>query len=172
MLFAPPAALLKWPLRLLPDAVHVELLARALNHGLRGQRLGRRLEALDGKSVRLHITDADCFLHFRLQDGRLHPAGRQYADVTIRGTVEDFLALATRREDPDTLFFHRRLAIEGDTETGLSVKNLLDAFEYDLEAHLREVLPAPLAAAAAAVAWHALAPSRSSPPSRARVRPS
>jgi predicted lipid carrier protein YhbT len=142
---APPAALLKWLLRLLPDAVHVEVLARVLNHGLRGQRLGARLEALDGKSVRLHITDADCFLHLRLQDGRLLPAGRHCADVTIRGTAEDFLALATRREDPDTLFFHRRLAIEGDTETGLTVKNLLDAFEYDWEAHFRDVLGPGLA---------------------------
>ena len=34
-----------------------------------------------------------------------------------------------RQEDPDTLFFHRRLSIEGDTELGLLVKNLLDRIE-------------------------------------------
>ena len=37
--------------------------------------------------------------------------------------------MATRRVDPDTLFFERRLSIDGDTETGLRLKNLLDAVE-------------------------------------------
>jgi hypothetical protein len=37
-------------------------------------------------------------------------------------------ALALRREDPDTLFFTRRLVLEGDTELGLALKNALDAF--------------------------------------------
>jgi predicted lipid carrier protein YhbT len=34
-----------------------------------------------------------------------------------------------RKEDPDTLFFSRRLLMEGDTELGLLVKNTLDAME-------------------------------------------
>jgi predicted lipid carrier protein YhbT len=37
--------------------------------------------------------------------------------------------LAKRQEDPDTLFFNRRLSMEGDTELGLIVKNALDALE-------------------------------------------
>jgi len=37
--------------------------------------------------------------------------------------------MATRRTDPDTPFFERRLAIEGDTETGLKLENLPDASE-------------------------------------------
>jgi predicted lipid carrier protein YhbT len=37
--------------------------------------------------------------------------------------------LARRQEDPDTLFFSRRLSMEGDTELGLLVKNTLDAIE-------------------------------------------
>ena len=45
----------------------------------------------------------------------------------------------TRREDPDTLFFNRRLCIEGDTATGVHVKNLLDALEYDWESHFQNV---------------------------------
>jgi predicted lipid carrier protein YhbT len=32
--------------------------------------------------------------------------------------------IAARKQDPDTLFFQRRLVIEGDTELGLYVKNL------------------------------------------------
>jgi predicted lipid carrier protein YhbT len=39
--------------------------------------------------------------------------------------------LVSRQEDPDTLFFLRRLMIEGDTELGLAVKNLLDSRDPD-----------------------------------------
>jgi predicted lipid carrier protein YhbT len=35
-----------------------------------------------------------------------------------------------REEDPDTLFFARRLTIEGDTELGLVAKNLLDGIDW------------------------------------------
>ena len=57
----------------------------------------------------------------------------------------DFLLLLARREDPDTLFFSRRLVSEGDTELGLIVKNLLDALDPDA---VLSRLPAPLARAA------------------------
>jgi predicted lipid carrier protein YhbT len=38
--------------------------------------------------------------------------------------------MVSRQEDPDTLFFNRSLSIEGDTELGLRVKNMLDALEW------------------------------------------
>ncbi len=48
-------------------------------------------------------------------------------DLRITGHSYDFLLLAARREDADTLFFQRRLVSEGDTELGLHLKNFLDA---------------------------------------------
>ena len=66
-------------------------------------------------------------------------------DLTISATARDFLLLLSRREDPDTLFFSRRLVSEGDTELGITVKNLLDAL--DPESVLNR-LPQPLARAA------------------------
>ena len=139
------------PLRFIPDTVHAELFARVLNHLLRGQPLAARLHEIDGKSVCIHIRDAASELHFRIEQGRLRPAAPGRTDVCIRGDVEDYWQLATRREDPDTLFFSRRLCIEGDTETGVHVKNLLDALDYDWEAHFRDVLGATLGSAAFAV---------------------
>lgn len=131
---------LRLPLRLVPAAVHAELFARVFNHVMRGQALTGRLTALNGKTVGLHITDAPTLLRFRIEHGRLARHDGTASDVTIRGALEEFWRLATRAEDPDTLFFSRRLAIEGDTETGLHVKNLLDALDYDIEAHVRAVL--------------------------------
>lgn len=133
------------PLRFIPDAVHTEVLARVVSHLLRGQALAARLREIDGKTVCIHITDGSCELHFLIKDGRLHPAPQRQANVYIRGCLNDFWLLATRREDPDTLFFSRRLCLEGDTETGLHIKNLLDSLEYDWEAHFRTVLGEPVA---------------------------
>ena len=48
---------------------------------------------------------------------------------TITATLSVFLRLLAREEDPDTLFFNRELSVEGDTELGLMVKNMLDAVE-------------------------------------------
>lgn len=131
---------LRLPLRFIPAAVHAELLARVFNHLMRGQTLGARLAALNGKTIGLHITDAPTLIRFRIENGRLARHDGAASDVTIRGALEEFWRLAMRTEDPDTLFFSRRLAIEGDTETGLHVKNLLDALDYDIEAHVRAVL--------------------------------
>lgn len=56
---------------------------------------------------------------------------REAVDVFIRGTGRDLLLLPRRQEDPDTLFFRQCLVIEGDTDLGLGVKNLLDGLVPD-----------------------------------------
>jgi len=142
---------LRLPLRFIPDPVHAEVFARLCNHLLRGQIVALRLPELDGKVVRIEVSDAPSRIDLAIRNGRLYAAAGRRPDVTIRGKLEDFWQLATRAEDPDTLFFHRRLSIEGDTETGLHVKNLLDALDYDLEAHVRAVLHSPFANAAVAL---------------------
>ncbi len=142
---------LRLPLQALPDALHTAVSARLLNHLLRGQRLAARLTEIEGRSVCLDIRDACTKLCFRIESGRLVAARPGPPDVTVRGDLRDFLDLATRTEDADTLFFQRRLYLEGDVDTGVHLKNLLDASDYDGEAHLRAVLPGPLAAAAIAL---------------------
>lgn len=52
-------------------------------------------------------------------------------DVSIRGNLKSFVLLAAQKEDPDTLFFQRDLIIEGDTDLGLQVKNLLDSLDWE-----------------------------------------
>ena len=56
---------------------------------------------------------------------------RQPPDVSISGNLEEFVLLASNREDPDTQFFQRRITIEGDTELGLEVKNLIYSLDPD-----------------------------------------
>jgi predicted lipid carrier protein YhbT len=85
---------------------------------------------LAGRVVRIVVIDAGLALTLRCREGRFEPESTVCPpDVTISADAADFVALAARRVDPDTLFFARRLAIEGDTEVGLAVRNLLDAVD-------------------------------------------
>ena len=131
-----------------PGGVHSRVLATLFNHALKGQDVTDRFEEIEGKSVQLTITDLPCTLHFRFERGSLRLCGERNGDVVIAGDLGAFLMLAAREEDPDTLFFTRQLTIEGETETGLHIKNLLDSMDYDLNAHFDAVLPPPLAAMA------------------------
>jgi predicted lipid carrier protein YhbT len=106
-------------------------------------------QPLVGRRYAIHVKDLGLRLRFTVSQRGFAPEGifqgRGEPDLTISATARDFLLLLGRREDPDTLFFSRRLVSEGDTELGLTVKNLLDAL--DPEAVLGG-LPAPLARAA------------------------
>ena len=139
-----PVSVARRVLRRAPAPLQARLLVLAGNQLLRGQPLAERLDELAGKRIRLCVDDVPLSLAFEIGSGGLRRTVRP-AHVTIRGTLQDFVDLASRREDPDTLFFQRRLAVEGETETGLHLKNLLDGWEYDLPGHLRAVLPGPLA---------------------------
>lgn len=142
------ARLLRWSLGIVPGPLQAPAGALLFNHLARGQAFVSRLREIDGRSVAIDVTDLKRTVCFRIDGERLRAVETRAPDVVIRGDVEGFLRLATRREDPDALFFQRRLCIEGDTEVGVHVKNLLDAQEFDWEAHLRAVLPAPVAARA------------------------
>ncbi|HEX7644462.1 MAG TPA: SCP2 sterol-binding domain-containing protein [Burkholderiaceae bacterium] len=90
-------------------------------------------EAMSGKVVRIKVTDAGAAFDFRWQgDGFVACAATSLPDLTIAASAHDFYLLSQRREDPDTLFFARRLAMDGDTDLGLLVKNSLDAIDAPL----------------------------------------
>lgn len=89
-------------------------------------RLRAALAPLHGKVVQVEIAGLPFALRLTLDSIGLRPSLAR-PDVTLRARLADYLALALRREDPDTLFFTRRLVLEGDTELGLALKNALDA---------------------------------------------
>jgi predicted lipid carrier protein YhbT len=143
-----PRRLSPWPS---PAALLARAFATTFNHVMRGQGLARRLRELDGKRIRLHAEDLPWALELRVDGGILRvaePGGTP--NVTIRGNLADLHRLAKRSEDADTLFFERRLSIEGETQTGLLIKNMLDALDWSWDAHVRAVLPLPLATLAIA----------------------
>jgi len=113
------------------------LFVTALNLALAKQLTADVTQMLVGKQLRLRVTDAHWAFDFEWRDNRFAACKNAgAADLTISASAHDFVKLARRQEDPDTLFFNRRLAMEGDTELGLLVKNTIDAIELpvmDLE---------------------------------------
>ena len=103
-------------------------------------------QMLLGKKLRLRVTDAQWAFDFEWVNGRFSASqNKGAADLTISASAYDFVLLARRQEDPDTLFFSRRLSMEGDTELGLLVKNTLDAIELPV-LNLEQFKPAQLLA--------------------------
>ena len=89
------------------------------------------LAFLKGKWVSLEVTDLSLRWNITLGENGLTLApGAVLPDTVISGGSNDLLALAAQTEDPDTLFFQRRLRIEGDTELGLEAKNILYSMEF------------------------------------------
>lgn len=129
--FTIPAPLARFAARL-PQQPPTLALTTALNLAL-GRILPREaLEPLIGHHLRMCVSDAGLTLDFMLGERGFRvvtPAARPA--LTLSASTRDYLALALREEDADTLFFSRRLIMEGDTELGLLVKNTLDAVDWD-----------------------------------------
>lgn len=131
-----------WPLRFalrsIPDWIHARVLSYGFNYLMKGQCFCSRLEYLNGKRLWLTLNDTSNSWRFQIENGRFYPDKiAAPPEVHIKGDLENFIQLATRSEDPDTLFFARQLSLEGNTEDGLYLKNMLDAMEFDTEVHFK-----------------------------------
>ncbi|GGE54708.1 hypothetical protein GCM10011533_03960 [Streptosporangium jomthongense] len=84
----------------------------------------------EGRRIRLEVNGGQPGITFGFWAGRLRVLEGP-GEATIRGSLSAFKTLSERKQDPDQLFFQRRLVIEGDTELGLALKNLLDSLEWD-----------------------------------------
>jgi O2-independent ubiquinone biosynthesis accessory factor UbiT len=143
-----PAAL-SLPLKMLPSAIHNRALVTAINKLFKQDLAEGELNFLQDRIIHIIIEDIAVECRLTLNRNKLMSAdNRQHPDLVLKGTVYDFLLLASRREDTDTLFFSRRLHMQGDTELGLYLKNFLDGMDMDshrlpayLGAAIQKILP-------------------------------
>ena len=125
----PPSRLAPW-LRALPPALQQRLLERAMARVLAAPIADGALEFMRGRRLGIHVTDLDLRWVIELQDGRLIVSAAA-PEASVRGSATDLLLLASRLEDADTLFFQRRLTLTGDTELGLTARNLLERLPWE-----------------------------------------
>lgn len=116
-----------------------QLVAEApLNQLFAAAIIDGEFDDFEGRRIRLEVTGGQPGITIGFWAGRLRILDGP-GEATIRGSLSAFKTLAERRQDPDQLFFQRRLVIEGDTELGLGLKNLLDSLEWDFT--IRRLLP-------------------------------
>ena len=130
------------PGRLIPYSAQKQVLSVVLNQAFREPLKYGELDFLEGAKVRIKVTDLNIDWLISVGSDKFTPIARNLEDdVCISGESPDFILLATRQADPDTLFFQRRIRIEGDTELGLGVKNTMDSMDWeDLPMPLRRLL--------------------------------
>jgi predicted lipid carrier protein YhbT len=124
----------------LPPQPPAFALTRALDFGVGRIVSPQAVAPLRGRSFMLTVRDLGLSVRFESTPSgfRVSDASRP-PDLTISASLRDYIALWLREEDPDTLFFARRLTVEGDTDLGLTVKNLLDCIDW--ESALGRLLP-------------------------------
>jgi predicted lipid carrier protein YhbT len=124
------------PARLAPLAGRVpqrwqrRALEAAMAHVLGPSVAAGDLAFLEGRCLGIEATDLALRWTIGLRGGRLASVP-DAPEASVRGTATDLLLLAGRAEDADTLFFQRRLVLTGDTELGLTARNLLEGLSWE-----------------------------------------
>ncbi|HAS3150199.1 TPA: SCP2 domain-containing protein [Vibrio cholerae] len=124
------ASILRSPIHLLPQNVQKKALLDAMGLVFREALQDGDFEFLEDNWLKVEVKDMELRWFISYQNDKLVVADKPVAeDVSFSGNLNDLVLIAGRKEDPDTLFFQRRLSIEGDTELGLEVKNLMDSVD-------------------------------------------
>lgn len=121
-------------LKLVPFSLHKSLLLPALHSVFKEAIEDGDFEFLTNRWLKISIADLEVNWWLCFENEQLimaNPNNPPQEDVSFSANGDDLVLIAGRKQDPDTLFFQRRLKIEGDTELGLEVKNLIDAIDID-----------------------------------------
>lgn len=108
----------------------------------RHRDLFSRLAPLAGATFLIEPTDIPLRFVLRLSAGAptlavlSRDAPPPPATVTVRAPLAVFIELLEGRRDADALFFARDLAVEGDTEAALFLRNAIEAADIDVAADL------------------------------------
>lgn len=124
-------ASLSGPLRLVPFSLKRQVIQQLLKLQFKQSLEDGDLDFLANKWLKIEVRDLQLVWFVSLIEGKLVVSPAEIADVAFSGNTNDLILIATRRQDPDTLFFQRRLIVEGDTELGLYIKNLMDSIDLD-----------------------------------------
>ncbi|KGK00582.1 ubiquinone anaerobic biosynthesis accessory factor UbiT [Thalassotalea sp. ND16A] len=134
--------------QLIPDVIQQKTIELAINKVLKEQLTDGELDFLEHAFLEIKVTDIKRSWFFTVIDEEIKVSNDQRhsesaSDVVISGEFNSFVLMASQTIDPDTLFFKRKLLIEGDVELGLAIKNMLDRIELS---QLPDLLTKPIVA--------------------------
>ncbi|WP_201316140.1 SCP2 sterol-binding domain-containing protein [Dyella sp. EPa41] len=138
-----PSTLAPHVLRWMPPPRRVAPLVRAMPgrwlHALLEKAMARvlavplrdgSLDFMQGRRLGIEVSDLGLRWVLTRDDGRFRVMADE-PEASVSGSATDLLLLAGRLEDADTLFFQRRLVLTGDTELGLTARNLLERLPWE-----------------------------------------
>ena len=122
--------MLRMPLKLTPlwiEAIGMNVAMGAIVDS--NTRFKERLKEIDDKIFLFEAVDLNkkIYMHIKDNDIKTIPHIKKGPDVVMKGETTVFFGLLLGKEDPDTVFFSRRLEISGDTATAIHFKNILNS---------------------------------------------
>jgi len=122
--------MLKLPLKLTP--LWIEAIGMGAIMGVildSNKRFKERLREIDDKIFLFEAVDLNKKFYLRIKDGdiKIIPHITKIPDVVMKGETKVFFGLLLGKEDPDTVFFSRKLEISGDTAAAIHFKNILNS---------------------------------------------
>ncbi|MCK4709020.1 MAG: SCP2 sterol-binding domain-containing protein [Gammaproteobacteria bacterium] len=137
------------PFKLIPSTLHSQIMPLFLNKLLSEQIADGDLDFLEDRFLCINVIDLGIQINMSFTTGKLVKSVMENNyDLMIQASLYDFLMLAARQQDPDTLVFQRKLIMQGDTELGLELKNFLDGLDLEstgsfnlIESFLQKSLP-------------------------------
>jgi len=116
-----------------PAGLNRKVIEYVLNQAFEEQVKEGDFTFLTDEQLQIEISDANIFVGISFIDERLicthfnSSAGPATATLSIN--VFDAIQLIEQVIDPDTLFFQRKLKIQGDTELAHQAKNTIDTLD-------------------------------------------
>ena len=120
----------------MPQRLNQLVVEKLLNGAFAEQLADGDFEFLEDRILQVEILDAGLFIGLSYVQNRItcnrfsRDAGE--SDVTLSVDTLNAIKLVQQEVDPDTLFFQRKLKINGDTELAHHVKNTIDTLNPEL----------------------------------------
>lgn len=127
----PSRRTLAMPVRYLPAPLVNLPLEKILTQLLQPWITEGDLDFLQAHCLKIVVRDIDMTFFISFDGKQLQATAPRSYDVAFQGDSTAFMQLLNQQEDPDALFFQRRLIIEGDTELALGIKNLIYNIEQE-----------------------------------------
>jgi predicted lipid carrier protein YhbT len=119
-----------------PNRLNRLLVEQAANRAFAQQIADGDFDFLGGRRLQIEISDASLFVGLGFEHSRIvcHSFANQAteADASLSIDTLNAIRLMQQEVDPDTLFFQRKLRINGDTELAHHVKNTIDTLDPSL----------------------------------------
>jgi len=133
-LVSPPT--IGWISTKVPSTINCIATQKIINHTFCEQITDGDFDFLQNRLLQIEILDAGLYVGLSFNQNRIictHFDNTAIeADATLSIDTPNAISLIQQQVDPDTLFFQRKLKINGDTELAHNVKNTIDTLDPEV----------------------------------------